>query len=204
MSQITVVLALASPLLHARLRAELALDPDSRVLHETGNQGSAVEEGARQQPDILMVDRDMIVDATLADPRLRGKSVPAVVLVNVYKEGIPTRHVLPVAGVMPFDTKPGDLAHKLAEILRQARTATEPYAPPPVRSELQHRFTVGTAQEAAAPKSEPVKNVAEDSPYGKQPEPSKTSQLAKTGFLRSVFGADGKSGNVGRSKSGRL
>jgi chemotaxis response regulator CheB len=206
MSQITVVLALASPLLHARLRAELALDPGIRVLHDTGNAVRAIEETALLQPDVLMVDRDMIVDPALADARLRIEPMPAVVLVTVYKEGIPTRHALPIAGIMPFDTKPGDLAQKLGDILRRVRQSVPIEAPPPapVRSELQHRFTEGTPQEVVAPKSEPVKDVGEELSYNEQPEPSKTSQLAKTGFLRSVFGAGGNSGKEGRAKSGRL
>jgi DNA-binding NarL/FixJ family response regulator len=206
MSQITVVLALASPLLHARLRAELALDPGIRVLHDTGNAVRAIEETALLRPDVLMVDRDMIVDTALADARLRIEPMPAVVLVTVYREGIPTRHVLPIAGILPYDTKPGNLAVKLGDILRRAvqPAPIEVAAPAPVRSELQHRFTEGTPQEIAAPKSEPVKESGEVLLYIKQPEPSKTSHLAKAGFLRSVFGAGGSSGREGRAKSGRL
>jgi hypothetical protein len=206
MSQITVVLALASPLLHARLRAELALDPGIRVLHDTGNAVRAIEETALQQPDVLMVDRDMIVDSTLAEAKLRIKPMPAVVLVTVYREGIPTRHALPIAGLLPFDTKPGNLAIRLGDILRRALQPAPIEAPalPPVRPELQHRFTQGTPLEAVAPKSEPVKYADEPLSYSKQPEPSKASHLAKTGFLRSVFGAGGSSGKEGRAKSGRL
>jgi hypothetical protein len=206
MSQITVVLALASPLLHARLRAELALDPGIRVLHDTGNVVRAIEETALLRPDVLMVDRDMIVDTALANARLRIEPMPAVVLVTVYREGIPVRHVLPIAGILPFDTKPGNIAVKLGDILRRAQQPApiEAPAPAPVRSELQHRFTVGTPQEVIAPKIEPVKDAGAVLLYTKQPEPSKTSHLAKTGFLRSVFGAGGSSGREGRAKSGRL
>jgi hypothetical protein len=114
------------------------------------------------------------------------KVMPAIVLVTVYKEGVPINHVLPVAGTMPFDLRPGELASRLDQILQDRdRLAAAPAAPraPQLVPAMQHRFTMGEVVAVDTPSEA----VATESTYGKQPMPSKTSQLTKTGFLRSVF-----------------
>jgi DNA-binding NarL/FixJ family response regulator len=191
MPQISAVLALASPLLHARLRAELLLHPAIQVLHHTGIASQAVAETARLQPQVLLCDREMLLDPDLATLARCMTPIPLVVLVTVYKEGVPVGHVLPIAATIPFDVRPDELAYRLNHILNQARVAMRLTAPrpPQVVPELQYRFTtsdvgVGTA---SIPNNEPHIDELSSPEYGKQPAPSKSSHLAAIGFLRSVF-----------------
>ncbi|MDB5077368.1 MAG: hypothetical protein JWO42_3547 [Chloroflexi bacterium] len=192
MPQISVVLALASPLLHARLRAELLLDPTIRVLHDTGIAAQAVVETARLRPQVLLCDREMLVDPDLAALAQRMVHMPPIVLVTVYKEGVPTRHVLPIAGTIPFDMRRGELASRLNQILEQARAEKlESSQRPRVVSELQHRFTSGEVEAVTTPKREQFTVDETSLLYNEEPVPSKSSHLAEIGFLRSVFDGPG-------------
>jgi DNA-binding NarL/FixJ family response regulator len=189
MPQISAVLALASPLLHARLRAELLLHPTIQVLHHTGIASQAVAETARLRPQILLCDRGMLLDPDLALLARYLTPIPPVVLVTVYKEGVPVGHVLPIAATIPFDVRPDELAYRLNHILNQAQVAMRLTAPrrPQVVPELQHRFTTGDAGAAAVSNNEQLIDELTSLPYYKQPVPSKSSHLAAIGFLRSVF-----------------
>jgi hypothetical protein len=131
----------------------------------------------------------MLIDPDFATLAERMRHVPPIVLVTVHKEGVPTRHVLPIAGTIPFDMRSGELAPRLHHILEEARAAAKLAAPqgPRVVSELQHRFTTGEAGPAATPKPEQVTDELSSLPYSEEPVPSKSSHLAEIGFLRSVF-----------------
>jgi hypothetical protein len=186
MSRISLVLALASPLLHARLRAEIALDPAIEILFDSGNPARIVEETVKLRPPVLLVDREMILAPALADLARQINPLPAVVMVTVYKEGVPVGHMLPIAGSFMFDTRPGDISRRLNTILNAVRAEAEQDIVSsilgPIMPELGHRFTISTVEE---PTPMPVNGTQRD--FDKRPVPSKTSQLAKTGFLRSVF-----------------
>ncbi len=194
MANVSLILALASPLIHARLRAELARDPDILILCDTDNAAKAAEEIALQHPPIVLVDREMVLNPALG--RL-AKPLPAIVFVNVHREGVPVGHVLPIAGSLAFDARPGEISRILRGVLdnANAQAAAAPVQTPEV-SILKSRFTlaehsgpgVRVKGSAHVERREPVF-------IEKAPVPSKTSQLTKTGFLRSVFdparGGDG-------------
>jgi hypothetical protein len=192
MAQIMVGVAMASPILHARLRAELVRDPGICIVFDTGNPVLAAESIAEKHPSLVLVDRDMILNPTLGRLMRQHKVLPAVVLVTVYKEGVPVGHVLPSAGTLPFDARPGDIAIRLGSILDRF-LKPEPSAPRVAVGvpELRHRFMV------ALPDVNGTDPVAKQSvagpaaqPGSKLPSPSKASQLAKTGFLRPMLDAE--------------
>lgn len=182
MSAIPLLLALSSPLLHARLRAELARDPGCVIAGDTNSAAGLVAEAVRLRPRVILVDRDMLLHPALASLPGLLRPLPAVVMVTVYKEGLPTGQRLPISGTLPFDARPGDIAAILTALLSAAAPAPAAPVPPPVLG-MSRRFTLTPEM----PEAKPATALPASTFAGKSPVPSKTSQLAKTGFLRSIF-----------------
>jgi hypothetical protein len=174
--------ALASPLIRARLRSELSRDPDILILCDTDNPAKAVAAITAQRPPVVLVDREMVLNPTLGQ---LVKPLPAIVFVTVHREGVPVGHVLPIAGTLAFDTRPGEISRILRDVIDAMRTKAVPAAPVPQVPDLKSRFTfTGPGLQARGTAQAEIREPASSE---KAPVPSKTSQLTKTGFLRSVF-----------------
>lgn len=187
MAQISVVLAIAAPLLRARVRGIILQDPGTKLAHEALHGLDAAERAADLSPHVVLCDRQMLSDADFATLRIEQADGPIVVLVTVNSEGMPARSPIPLAGTVPFDTRSGDLASRLRAILhiRAAKPEAHPtglsrlFAPLPEVTRLSSRFTVPEPPARSQPSGFPVP--------GRQPVPTKTAQLKKTSFLKSVL-----------------
>ncbi len=189
-ASVPLIVALASPLLHARLRAELARDTDVVILCDTDNPAKAAQEIAALRPPVVLVDRDMVLNPALGQLAQQLNPLPAMVLVTVHREGAPVGHVLPIAGTLAFDARPGEISQHLHDVLdaTHVKAALAPASPLPNVPNLKSRFTIAEHDEPAIPAKSAVRGASREPGFSeKAPVPSKTSQLTKTGFLRSVF-----------------
>ena len=125
MEEISVFLALASPILRSRLRSNLALAPGIRLVGEAASAVAVAERVSALMPRILLTERQVLLDPALQRV-LAGKSAPRVVLVTLQEEGMADAAAArtPTVSIV---LSPPDLALRL----RQALTPDPAPAPLP-------------------------------------------------------------------------
>lgn len=179
------MLAIAAPLLHSRMRAITVNDPGMLLVHDTLSGLDAAEHTRELAPRVVLCDRQMLADPDFIGLHAARKDRPLIVLVTVNCEGIPPRSPLALAGTVPFNTRAGDLASRLRAILHieaakpelAAMVGAPVFIPSPEATQLNARFTVPDSARVAVLAPVP----------GRQPVPTKTAQLKKTSFLKSVL-----------------
>ena len=198
MAPISVVLAVGAPLLHARVRSVLIADPGMALVHDAVSGVDAASRVEYLRPSIVLCDRQMLGDPDFAGMRLRKEGCPLVVLVTV-NSGVPRAHSsLTISGAIPFDTCSGDMASRLRAILQVAAAAPQPASAQsarrltasPMLVRLSGRFSVPeTRPTFTAPVSMASMSPAEAplSAPAYQPVPTKTAQLKRTSFLKSML-----------------
>ncbi|MGH2347466.1 MAG: hypothetical protein ACRDG4_19745, partial [Chloroflexota bacterium] len=122
MAPISVVLAVGAPLLHARVRGVLIIDPGTVLVHDAMSGLDAAQQAEYLTPSIVLCDRQMLADPNFAGFQAGKKLGPLVVLVTVNCDRMRSKSSLTISGTIPFDTRPGDMASRLLAIL-QAATA---------------------------------------------------------------------------------
>ena len=189
MVRITVMLAIAAPLLHSRMRAITLNDPGMLLVYDTLSGLDAAEHSRDLAPRVVLCDRQMLADPDFIGLQAARRDRPLIVLVTVNCEGIPARSPLALAGTVPFNTRAGDLASRLRAILHieaakpdlTAMVTAPVFIPSPEATQLNTRFTVPDARPDHA------RAVALAPVPGRQPVPTKTAHLKKTSFLKSVL-----------------
>ncbi|HEY8284486.1 MAG TPA: hypothetical protein VIJ28_08875 [Chloroflexota bacterium] len=193
MIRITVMLAIAAPLLHSRMRAITVNDPGMFLVYDTLNGLDAVEHMRDLAPRVVLCDRQMLADPDFVGLQIARRDRPLVVLVTVNCEGIPPRSPIALAGTVPFNTRAGDLASRLRAILHieaakpelTAIVTAPVFIPSPEAAQLNARFTVPDSSSLQPDHSHG--GVAVAPVPGQQPVPTKTAHLKKTSFLKSVL-----------------
>jgi hypothetical protein len=135
----------------------------------------------------------MLGDPDFAALRFGQPAGPLVVLVTVNSEGMPARSPIALAGTVPFNMRSGDLASRLRAILHIDAAKPEPstvrasrvFTPLPEVTRLSARFTVPELVPALS--TSHSQSGMEAPVPGRQPVPTKTAQLKKTSFLKSVL-----------------
>jgi len=193
MEQITVMLAIAAPLLHSRMRGITVNDPGTLLVYDALNGLDAAEHMREETPHVVLCDRQMLADPDFIGLHIARRDGPLVVLVTVNCEGIPARSPIALAGTVPFNTRTGDLASRLRAILHieaakpglTAAARSPLFVPSPEAAQLNARFTVPVSalSLAAGLHGEGAKAPVP----GQQPVPTKTAHLKKTSFLKSVL-----------------
>jgi hypothetical protein len=164
----------------------LTRDADILILCDTDSPAKAAAEIAAQRPPVVLVDREMVLNPAFGRLAQLVKPLPAIVFVTVNREGVPPGHVLPVAGTLAFDARPGEISRSLRSAIDSMRATAAPVKPPDIPT-LKSRFTI--AEPGSQAKGAVRTESHEPGSSEKTPAPSKTSQMTKTGFLRSVFDA---------------
>jgi hypothetical protein len=213
MTPISILLAVGAPLLHARVRSVLTADTGMVLVHDALGGADAARQIAYLTPSIVLCDRQMLNDPDFAVIRLRKGRCPHVVLVTVNSDAPRTTTSLTIAGTVPFDARPDDMASRLRAILlaEVAAAAPDPSAPArrPVPSlmlvQLSDRFSgpqaCPTFTEPVSLAPFPLTVAPSPAPAPKpvyQPVPTKTAQLKRTSFLKSML--DDSDPVLGREK----
>ena len=191
MAEISVVLAIAAPLLRARLRSVLMQDPGISVVHDAVAGADAAQQVLERKPQIMLCDRLMLTDSGLAALARQKKQETLAVLVTVNIEAMPAQALIPIAGTLPFTIGPGDMTSRLRAMLHIAAAPPPPMPimPPPTVEGLRSRFTVSPTREApvgVAAMSRSIEPATSPRP-SRQPVPTKTAQLKMTSFLKSIL-----------------
>lgn len=144
MRQITVLLALISPVLHARMRTEILMDPELALVYDAGSPAEAVAQARLYQPQIVLCDRGMLQDGQMLAIAQQASVVSLLALVTLGDESKLPRVPVPVAGTIPANHRPGDLANRLQTIIDAPAAFSEPgvrlakhLAPPSERLNLE-------------------------------------------------------------------
>jgi DNA-binding NarL/FixJ family response regulator len=209
MTPISILLAVSAPLLHARVRSVLIADPDMALVHDAVSGTDAARQTAYLTPSIVLCDRQMLADPDFAGMRIRKGCCPLVVLVTVNSEVLRTNTSLTISGTVPFDARPRDMASRLRAVLmagvaaaeQEAATAAQRPAPSAMLVRLSGRFSVPeTSPTFTEPLSlAPLPVIDAPAPTrAYQPMPTKTAQLKRTSFLKSML--DDSDPVLGREK----
>jgi DNA-binding NarL/FixJ family response regulator len=126
MAQISVLLALSSPILHAKLRSEILLDPGLVLVHATTDAGDAIFQTRRHQPQVVLCDRGILADGQMATIAQQTRVVSLLVLVALNDDKSATRVPVPVAGTISVNHRPGELAERLQMIIESPASFIEP------------------------------------------------------------------------------
>jgi hypothetical protein len=192
MTPISVVLAIGAPLLHARVRGVLISDPGTMLVHDAVSGLDAVRLTEHLGPRIVLCDRQMLADPHFVGFQAGIKSGPLVVMVTVNSDAMRSKSSLTISGTIPFDTRPGDMGSRLFAIL-QAAALPEPAeaarlrAPAPVVARLSGRFSIPEKTYPTPTFTPPVPVLpAQEAPVCR-PVPTKTAQLKRTSFLKSML-----------------
>jgi DNA-binding NarL/FixJ family response regulator len=144
MRQITVVLALASPVLHAKFRTEVLMDNELALIYDAGTPAEAIAQTRLHQPEVVLCDRGMLADGQMIAIAQQTRVVSLLVLVTLGDESKLPRVPVPVAGTIPSSHRPGDLADRLQVIINSPAAFLEPgvrlskhLAPPSERVSLE-------------------------------------------------------------------
>jgi chemotaxis response regulator CheB len=209
MTPISIVLAVGAPLLHARVRSVLTADSGMALVHDALDGADAARQIAYLTPSIVLCDRQMLNDPDFAVIRLRKGRCPHVVLITVNSDAPRTTTSLTLAGTVPFDARADDMASRLRAILlaEVAAASPDPSARRPVPSPMLVRLSERFSGPQAYPTfTEPVSLAplplaATSAPMPRptyQPVPTKTAQLKRTSFLKSML--DDSDPVLGREK----
>jgi DNA-binding NarL/FixJ family response regulator len=128
MKQLSVLLALASPPLHAKMRAEVMANPDLMLAGDANTPEQAIRQTRMYEPQIVLCDQDMLAHGEMAVIAQQTLAVSLLVLVTPEDESWLPRVPVPVAGVIPFHHRPGDLVNKLQAIMNAPGAYVEPGA----------------------------------------------------------------------------
>ncbi|MDB5058747.1 MAG: hypothetical protein JWO59_2219 [Chloroflexi bacterium] len=126
MTQITVLLALSSPILHAKLRSEILLDPSLVLVHATTDPGDAIFQTRRHQPQVVLCDRGILADGQMTVIAQQERVVSLLVLVSFNEDRSALRVPVPVAGTIPINHRPGELAERLQTIIDAPAAFVDP------------------------------------------------------------------------------
>jgi GGDEF domain-containing protein len=168
--EISVFLALASPLLRIRLRTSLSHAPDIRLVGEVSAAAAAVQQLPGSGAQILLTERVLLSEPALS-ALLAGRDAPHVVLVTATGTGLAEAPAAPVARTLPFTLPPDQLATELRRVL------IPPAEPPPpvVTLEVQQRFHItgplDTSRASPRP-AEPISRPAPRQAQGRRRIPS--------------------------------
>jgi DNA-binding NarL/FixJ family response regulator len=196
MTPISILLAVGAPLLHARVRSVLIADPGMALVHDAISATDAARQTAYLTPSIVLCDRQMLADPDFSVIRLRKGCCPLLVLVTVNSDIVRVHTALTISGTVPFDARPRDMASRLHAILlagvaaaaQEAATAARRPAPSPMLIQLSGRFS---GPETPPTFTEPISLAPlppTDVPLPRyQPVPTKTAQLKRTSFLKSML-----------------
>jgi hypothetical protein len=117
MTQITVVLALSAPLWRSKLRSEIMLDPDLNLVGVAMDPREAISLTRLHQPQAVLCDRGMLADSQMIAISQQARVVSALILVAFSDDKSATRVPVPVAGMIPVNRRPGELAGLLRAII---------------------------------------------------------------------------------------
>ena len=190
MSQITVLLAISSPMLHAKMRSEIMFDPGLALVHDAASPADAVTLTRLHQPQIVLCDRAMLADGQMGVISQQARVVSLLVLVTMSDDGSATRVPVPVAGTIPFNRRPGDLVARLQAILDAPSSFIEPairlkmQRPPSQRLNLEP-FPYDAGRIPSLPRSGRLMWLSDPQPA--PPAPTMTDTTAKSCLMRSIF-----------------
>lgn len=194
MPQITVMLALASPTLHAKLRSELLFDPGLELVFDASSPAEAVTMARLHQPQVVVCDRGMLADGQMAAIAQQARVVSLLVLATMSDDSTATRVAVPVAGVLPFNRRIGDLRDRLQAIIEAPASFIDPalrhkpLRPPSQRLSLEP-WPYEVARIPSLPRSGRLTWLSDAQPAAEGPMPVSATELSKNSFLRSAFDA---------------
>ncbi len=166
------------------------------MVHDAVSGVDAARQTAYLTPSIVLCDRQMLADPDFAAIRLRKGSCPLLVLVTVNSEALRAHTSLTISGTVPFDARPGDMVSRLRALLmagvaaaaQDTAAAARRPAPSPMLVQLSGRFS---GPETPPTFTEPVSliplSLTEAPAPRYQPVPTKTAQLKRTSFLKSML-----------------
>ncbi len=126
MRQITVLLAVSSPTLCAKMRGEVIADPELVLVGEADAPSQAIVETRRFEPQIVLCDHGMLSDGQMSVLAQQAYVVSLLVLVTPDDESWLPRLTVPVAGTVSAHHRPGDLVNKLQAIINAPVASLEP------------------------------------------------------------------------------
>jgi len=126
MRQISVVLALSSPSLHAKLRTQILMDPEFVLMYDAGTPAEAVAKTRLLQPQVVLCDRGILADGQMVAIAQQTRVVSLLVLIAMGDEAKLPRVPVPVAGMIPVHVRPGELANRLQTIIDAPAAFLEP------------------------------------------------------------------------------
>jgi DNA-binding NarL/FixJ family response regulator len=190
MTQITVLLAVASPMLHAKLRSEIMYDPHLALVYDAGSAADAVTQTRLHQPQVVLCDRAMLADGHMNVISQQARVVSLLVLVTISDDCTATRVPVPVAGTVPFNRRPGDLAGRLQVIIEAPASFIEPairlqLQRPPSQRLTMEPFPYDAGRIPSLPRSGRLMWLSDPQPA--PPSPTTVNALTKNSFLKSVF-----------------
>jgi len=193
MTPISVVLAIGAPLLHARVRGVLISDPGTMLIHDAMSGLDAARQTEHLGPRIVLCDRQMLADPHFGGFQAGMKSGPLVVVVTVNSDAMRSKSSLTISGTIPFDTRPGDMGSRLSAILEAVTAVPNPAeaarlrAPAPIVARLSGRFSVADRTLPTPTFTPPVPVMPAPEVPACRPVPTKTAQLKRTSFLKSML-----------------
>jgi DNA-binding NarL/FixJ family response regulator len=190
MTQITVLLAVASPMLHAKLRSEIMYDPGLALVYDADAAADAVTQTRMHQPQVVICDRAILADGHMNAISQQARVVSLLVLVTIGDDGSASRVPVPVAGTIPFNRRPGDLADRLQSIINAPASFIEPairlkLPHPPSQHLTMEPFPHDAGRIPSLPRSGRLAWLSDPQP--EIPAPTAANGLAKGSFLKSVF-----------------
>ncbi len=126
MRQVSVLLAIASSMLHAKVRSEVMADPALELVGDASTPLQAIAQTRRLEPRIVLCDQDMLAGGQMAVLAQQTVVVSLLVLVTPDDETWLPRLSVPVAGTVSAHHRPGDLANKLKAIIDAPAASVEP------------------------------------------------------------------------------
>ena len=195
MKQITVVLALASPALRAKIRSEVLLDPGLALLYDAQTPAEAVTQTRMHQPQVVLCDRGMTADGQLNGIAQQVRVVSLLVLVTQGDAVAGVCIPVPVAGVISASARPGNLGERLQAIVQAPASFIEPglrldpHLAPPSEHLAIDPLPYDANRIPSLPRSGRLAWLSDQPQAEPEPHPMPTDvhELAKRSFMKSVF-----------------
>ncbi len=198
MKQVSVLLALASPTLRAKIRSEVLLDPNLALLYDARTPAEAVAQTTLHQPQVVLCDRGMLAGGEMNAVAQQARVVSLLVLVTMGEDNVIARVPVPVAGVIPANHRLGDLAERLQTIIDAPSAFIEPavrlsrhLAPPSERLNLSP-MSYDPGRIPSLPHSGRLTWLSDHEPEPTLPLPTGAQELTKKPFMKSVFDPPGE------------
>jgi DNA-binding NarL/FixJ family response regulator len=180
-------------MLHAKLRSEVLLDPGLALVYDASTPADAVSQVRLHQPEVVLCDRGMVADGQMNTISQQARVVSLLVLVTVGDEATAMRVPVPVAGTIPANRRPGDLADRLQAIVDAPSAFNEPgvrlskHLRPPSERFMLEPLSYDASRIPSLPRSGRLVWLSDQQQAAPEPGPTGVNDLSKSTLMKSMF-----------------